>query len=105
MLANQFERGEDWVKAVHYQLRTAEKVKEQHAYQNAVQLRTRALALAANVQVLDEERIRGGVMLGDLWSLLGDVEKANQCYKQAMETTPDTTVWQQIANKCHQLHT
>jgi predicted ATPase len=27
MLANQFERGEDWAKAVHYQLRTAEKVK------------------------------------------------------------------------------
>jgi class 3 adenylate cyclase/pimeloyl-ACP methyl ester carboxylesterase len=105
MLANQFERGEDWAKAVHYHVRAAEKVKEQHAYQNAVQLCTRALALAANVKIVDEERVWGLVLLGDLWSLMGDVEQANQCYKQAMETTPDTTVRQQIANKYHHLHT
>ena len=105
MLANQFERGEDWAKAVHYQLRTAEKVKEQHAYQHAVQFCTRALALAANVQVPDEERVCGFVLLGDLWSLLGDVEQANQSYQQAIEATTDTTARQQIANKGHHLHT
>jgi hypothetical protein len=105
MLANQFERGEDWTKAVHYHLRTAEKVKEQHAYQNAVQLCTRALALVANVQVPDEERVRGFVLLGDLWSLLGEIEQANQCYEQALQGVTDTTVQRWIANKRHQPRT
>jgi pimeloyl-ACP methyl ester carboxylesterase len=104
MLANQFERGEDWAKAVHYHLRAAKKVKEQHAYQNAVQLCTRALALAANVQVVDEERVRGLVLLGDLWSLMGDVEQANQYYEQALQGMTDITMRQRIANKRHQPH-
>jgi class 3 adenylate cyclase/pimeloyl-ACP methyl ester carboxylesterase len=104
MLANQFERGEDWAKAVHYYLRAAEKVKEQHAYQNAVQLCTRALALAANVQVIDEERVRGLVLLGDLWSLMGDIEQANQYYEQALQGMTDITMRQRIANKRHQPH-
>jgi pimeloyl-ACP methyl ester carboxylesterase len=105
MLANQFERGEDWPKAVHYLLRITEKVKGQHAYERAAEFCSRALEITAKVSELVDERVRGGVLLGDVWSLLGDIEQANQSYEQALLDVTEPTAREQIANRLHRQHT
>jgi class 3 adenylate cyclase/pimeloyl-ACP methyl ester carboxylesterase len=104
LLAQQFERGEDRARAGHYYLRTAEKVKEQYAYQKAVELCGRAIELLTPVPTLADEQGHRLVLLGDLHSLLGNVEPANQCYEQALQVVTDTTVRQRIMNKSHRLH-
>jgi pimeloyl-ACP methyl ester carboxylesterase len=104
-LASHFERGEVWEKAAGYSLSAAEKVKEHYAYLSAARLCTRALEMTAKAEGLDEERVRGLVLLGDLWSLLGDLEQANQSYGQALNASTDTRVRQRIANKRHRPHT
>jgi class 3 adenylate cyclase/pimeloyl-ACP methyl ester carboxylesterase len=103
-LASHFERGEVWAKAVHYHLRAAEKAKEQYAYQSAVRSCTQALELAAKAQDIDEGRVRGLVLLGDLWSLLGDVERANQSYDQALLASTDPAMQRWISNKRQRQH-
>lgn len=103
-LATHFERGDDRDKAVRYYLQAAEKVKDQYAYSSAVQFCTRSLELAAQTPVLDGEWVQGNILLGDLWSLLGDVEQANQNYDQAMQAATDTNTQQCITNKRHCLH-
>jgi class 3 adenylate cyclase/pimeloyl-ACP methyl ester carboxylesterase len=104
-LASHFERGEAWAKAVRYYLRAAEKAKEHYTYQSAMRFCTQALELAAKAHNLDEERMRGLVLLGDLWSLLGDAEHANQSYDQALVASADSTVQRWISNKRHRQHT
>ena len=71
------------LEAGHYYLRAAEKVKEQYAYQKAVELCGRAIELLTHVTTLADERVHGLVLLGDLHSLLGNVEPANQYYELA----------------------
>jgi class 3 adenylate cyclase/pimeloyl-ACP methyl ester carboxylesterase len=105
MLAHQFERGEDWAKATHYSLQAAQKVKEQHAYQSAVGLCTRALELATKTLGLADDRMYGYVLLGDLWSLLGEVDQANRAYEQALQDVPNAALRQRIANRRHQPRT
>jgi pimeloyl-ACP methyl ester carboxylesterase len=53
---------------------------------------------------LGEERERGLVLLGDLWSLTGDIEQANQSYDQALEAVTDPGVRRWISNKRHGPH-
>jgi pimeloyl-ACP methyl ester carboxylesterase len=103
-LAHHFERGEVWAKAVRYHLQAAEKAKAQHAYPSAAQSCTRALEAVAHVQDFGEERIHGLILLGDLWSLMGDLDQANQCYEQALAATTDPPLRQRIANKRHVPH-
>lgn len=50
-------------------------------------------------------RVRGHVLLGDLWSLPGEVELANQSYEQSLQEDMDANMRQIIANKRHQPHT
>ena len=104
-LASHFARGEAWTKAIGYHLRAAEKAKEQYMYQSAIQFCTQAVELVAKAQGLDEERVRGLILLGDLWSLLGDVEQANRSYDQALVASVDPTVQRWISNKRHRQHT
>jgi pimeloyl-ACP methyl ester carboxylesterase len=105
MLAYHFEQGEVWAKAVHYLLYAAEKAKEQYAYPHASHSCMRALEAVAHAQDLRAERVRGLALLGDLWSLMGDLEQANRSYEQALEAATDPTVQQWIANKRHRPHT
>ncbi len=104
ILANHFERGEDRDKAVRYYLQAAEKAKDQHAYSSAVQFCTRALELAAQASASGEECVQGRILLGNLWSLLGDVDQANQNYDQAIQASTDTATQQRVANTRHRLH-
>jgi class 3 adenylate cyclase/pimeloyl-ACP methyl ester carboxylesterase len=105
MLAHHFEQGEIWAKAAHYLLNAAERAKAQYAYPHAARFCTRALEAVAQAQDLDEARVRALSLLGDLWSLMGDLGQANQSYEQALEAASDPAVRRWIANKCHRPHT
>jgi class 3 adenylate cyclase/pimeloyl-ACP methyl ester carboxylesterase len=101
MLAYHFERGGVWEKAVEYLLRVAEKAKIRYASSSAVILCQRALQVAAKSKDLVEEQIRGLSLAGDLASLLGELENANQHYDQAVELSTDPVIRQSIQNKRH----
>ena len=90
--------------AVHYLLSAAEKAKAQYAYPQAVHFCARALEAAAHAQALHEDRVRGLALMGDRWSLMGDLEQANRSYAQALETTADPTVQRWMVNKRHRSH-
>ncbi len=104
MLAGHFEHSEDWLKTVHYALQAADKAKEQHAYQRAVDLCTHVLDLITQAPEIEAERLRTLELLGDVWGLLGDPKQANQHYQEAREVTADNAVRQHIENKCHRQH-
>jgi class 3 adenylate cyclase/pimeloyl-ACP methyl ester carboxylesterase len=104
MLANHFEQGEVWSEAVHYLLSAAEKAKSQYGYPQAARFCARALEAAGHAQGLDEEGVHGLALLGDLWSLMGDLERANQSYEQALAVTTDPPMRLWLANKCHRPH-
>jgi class 3 adenylate cyclase/pimeloyl-ACP methyl ester carboxylesterase len=105
MLAGHFEHGEDWPKTVYYALQAAEKVKEQYAFHRAVDLSMHALELTAQYPTLETQRLHTLELLGDVWSLLGDAEKANQYYQTALDTMANDEAWRHIENKLHRHHT
>jgi class 3 adenylate cyclase/pimeloyl-ACP methyl ester carboxylesterase len=104
VLAHHFAQGEIWAKAAHYHFSAAEKAKAQYAYPSAAHLCACALEAAGHAQDLREESVRGFALLGDLWSLMGDLEQANGSYEQALKATTDPTMQQWITNKCHRPH-
>jgi pimeloyl-ACP methyl ester carboxylesterase len=57
--------------------------------------------VAAKSKDLVEEQIRGLSLAGDLASLLGELENANQHYDQAVELSTDPVIRQSIQNKRH----
>jgi class 3 adenylate cyclase/pimeloyl-ACP methyl ester carboxylesterase len=104
IIARHFERGEVWEKAAEYLLRAAEKAKANYAYRSAITLCRRALEAAGKRKNLVEEKIRGFVLAGDLASLLGELEQANQNYDQAIELSTDSVIRRSIQNKRHLPH-
>jgi class 3 adenylate cyclase/pimeloyl-ACP methyl ester carboxylesterase len=105
IVARHFERGEVWEKAVGYLLRAAEKAKANYAYRSAITLCRRALEAAGKRKNLVEEQIRGFVLTGDLASLLGELDQANQNYDQAIGLSTDSVLRRSIQNKRHLPHT
>jgi pimeloyl-ACP methyl ester carboxylesterase len=103
-MAHHFERGEIWERAVEYLLLAANKAKVHYAYRSAVTLCQRALEAAGKRNDLIEEQIRGLVLAGDLASLLGELENANQYYDQAVELSTDPVIRRSIQNKRHLPH-
>ncbi len=103
-LAHHAFRGERWAKAMSYHLSAAEKVKERYAYTSAASFCKHALEAAAKAPDVGEERVRGLALLGDVRSLMGDLERANESYEQALEVSTDTAVRRWIANKIHRPH-
>jgi tetratricopeptide (TPR) repeat protein len=100
-----FEQGEIWAKAVHYLSNAAERAKARYAYLHAALLCTRAVEVATHAQDLSAAKVQGFALLGDLWSLMGDLAQANQSYEQALEAATDPSVRQWIASKRHRPHT
>ena len=101
-LADHYEKGERWNKAVDYQLRAAEKAKDQFAYTKAVEFCQRALACAERLRESDDDVRRALVLSGDLWSLIGEREQANDYYNRALRTTEDPASRLRIENRIHQ---
>jgi pimeloyl-ACP methyl ester carboxylesterase len=105
VIPSQFEHGEDWLKSARYYLSAAEKVKAQHAYQQALDFCGRALELTTQAPGFDTERVHALVLRGDLQSLLSDIEQANHSYEQAIETVSEPNQRRVIANRRHQPYT
>ena len=101
-LADHFEKGEDWAKAAHYALNAAEKAKERYAYPTSFSLAARARDDAEKAGILPDVQIEANTLLGDLASLLDDLDTANQSYDQASALTSDEQKRQCIANKRHE---
>ncbi len=100
-LADHYEKGERWNKAVVYQLRAAEKAKEQFAYTRALQFCQRVLACAERLRESDDDVRRALVLCGDLWSLIGEREQANDYYDRALCMAGNLASRLRIENRIH----
>ena len=89
-LTDHFERGEVWAQAARYALDAAEKAKSRYAYPVGMQYARRALSAAAKDAGLGQEWIWASVLLGDLASLVNDLDLANESYDQALAKSPKT---------------
>jgi pimeloyl-ACP methyl ester carboxylesterase len=104
-LGNHYRRGEVWDKAARHYLSAAEQAKAHYAYRNALGLCRQALEAAEKGEGLEAERADALVLLGDLRSLLGELEPANKQYEEALALTSDPARRRFIANKAHHPHT
>jgi class 3 adenylate cyclase/pimeloyl-ACP methyl ester carboxylesterase len=102
-LTEHFERGEVWAKAARYGLDAGEKAKSRYAYPVGMQFATRARDAAARDAGLTQEWIWANVLLGDLASLVGDLDLANASYDQALTRSADPAEQRWIRNKRHEL--
>ncbi|MEK7446640.1 MAG: alpha/beta fold hydrolase, partial [candidate division NC10 bacterium] len=103
-LGSHFERGGVWPKAARHYLDAALKAKDRYAYPSALRLCQHALDAAEKGEPAVEERVRSLVLLGDLWSLLGDLDQANHHYERALDAAASTGARRAIANRLHRPH-
>ena len=100
-LAHHFEQGGVWAKAADYFLRAADKAKQRYTYPTALELAQRARELTERDPALAEVGSRALALLGDLHSLTGDLEAANQSYDAALALVSDTEERRRIEGKQH----
>jgi class 3 adenylate cyclase/pimeloyl-ACP methyl ester carboxylesterase len=100
-LAHHFEQGGVWAKAADYFLRAADKAKQRYTYPTALELAHRAREVTERDPALAEVRPRALELLGDLHSLTGDLDTANQSYDAAIALVTDTRESQRIERKRH----
>jgi class 3 adenylate cyclase/pimeloyl-ACP methyl ester carboxylesterase len=103
-LARHCEQGEVWDQALAYCLLAAEKGKGKYTYASASGFAGRALAIAEKRPGHQAERGRALELLGDLASLMGDLDAANTYYGQALTLATEAAHCQHIANRIHQRH-
>jgi class 3 adenylate cyclase/pimeloyl-ACP methyl ester carboxylesterase/tetratricopeptide (TPR) repeat protein len=102
-LAEHFEKGQDWGKAASHYLCAADKAKDQYAYGRGSELCHRALKCLSHADGREQENRRCHVLLGDLLSLMGELDQANQNYERALALTTVEEARRPIANKLHRL--
>ncbi|MEE8434070.1 MAG: alpha/beta fold hydrolase, partial [bacterium] len=100
-LASHFLKGEIWGKAAVYSLAAAEQAKSHFSYRAALNFGGQALKAVQAGENLESEQVRAMVLLGDLHSLLGELEPANTHYEQAMALSGDAAESAGIANRIH----
>ncbi len=100
-LASHFERGGVWPRAARHYLDAALRAKDRYAYRSAVRLCERALEAAEKAEPVPDERIQSLVLLGDLWSLLGELDEANRRYERALDIAGAPEARRPIANRLH----
>ena len=100
-LADHSERGEAWGRAVHYHLRVAERAKQRFAYATAEVACRQAAEAAAKSSEESTDRTRALELLGDVLSLRGDLERANESYEGSLTVAKGEPHRRRIANKLH----
>jgi pimeloyl-ACP methyl ester carboxylesterase len=100
-LALHFEQGAVWAKAADYLLRAAEKAKQRYTYPSALALAQRAGEITGRDPAQAEARPRALELVGDLHSLLGDLEPANGSYDAALALVSDPEEQRRIEAKRH----
>ena len=104
-LAFHFTRGESWGKAVDYLLKSALKARASFDYQEGSRLCTQAIEILRRTGDASGKPARAHEMLGDLESLQGRLEQANQAYEQALALFDDPPSRQRLGNKLHRSST
>ena len=100
-LAEHFERGEVWEKAADYYLAVAERARRRYAYTIAERSCRQAAAATAKASGTVAQRTRAVELLGDVASLRGDLEGANQHYQDAIDLEPSEPARERLVNKRH----
>ena len=100
-LAEHFERGERWATAADYYLAVAERARRRYAYTTAERSCQQAAAAAANAPDAGEQQTRAFELQGDVSSLRGELEGANQHYQDAIDLEPSEPARHRLANKLH----
>jgi len=100
-LAHHFEQGGVWPKAAEYALRAADKAKQRYTYPTAVAFAQRAREITERDEALASVRPRALELLGDLHSLTGDLQIANQSYDAALALEAGRDNRQRIESKRH----
>jgi DNA-binding SARP family transcriptional activator/pimeloyl-ACP methyl ester carboxylesterase len=100
-LAEHFERGERHAKAADYYLAVAERARRRYAYTTAEHSGQQAATAAAKSPDAGQLRTRACELQGDVASLRGDLEGANERYRAAIDLAPSEPVRQRLANKLH----
>ena len=99
-LAQHFEKAGRWDKAADYALRAAVTAKQRYAYASAAHFCAGVIEAAASGQGLDEARLHGLELAGDVASLMGDGEDANRHYDDAIRGAPEADR-RRLGNKRH----
>lgn len=99
-IAAHFAAGEDWINATKYFIMAAERAKELYSYKHATQIARKALDTSISGGLSDHAS-RAHVLLGDIQSLLGDLETANRHYDAAAQVEMEEERRRVIENKRH----
>jgi pimeloyl-ACP methyl ester carboxylesterase len=100
-LAHHFEQGAVWPRTAEYLLRAAERAKQRYTYPTALELAQKAEEITVRDPALEGIRPRALELLGDLHSLMGELEAANQSYDAAMAREADAGGRQRLESKRH----
>jgi pimeloyl-ACP methyl ester carboxylesterase len=103
-LAWHYERGEVWDRALAYYLLAVEKGKGKYTYASASGYARTALEIAKKMPGQHKGGMQALVFLGDLASLMGDLDAANGHYNQALALETEAAHHQHIANQVHHRH-
>jgi DNA-binding SARP family transcriptional activator/pimeloyl-ACP methyl ester carboxylesterase len=101
VLADHCERGEAWARAASYHLRVAERAKQRFAYATAEVSCRQAAGAAAQSPDAGPERTKALELLGDVLSLRGHLDAANESYEAALAGAAGEADPRRIANKLH----
>ena len=101
ILAHHFEQGAVWPKAAAYFMSAAGRAKQRYTYSTALELAQRARVITERDPGLEAVRPRALELLGDLHSLTGDLETANQSYDAAIALLTETEERHRIESKRH----
>jgi DNA-binding SARP family transcriptional activator/pimeloyl-ACP methyl ester carboxylesterase len=104
-LADHWERGEGWARAAHYHLLVAERARRCFAYATAAVSCGQAAEAAARSPEASALRVQALELLGDVRSLRGDLDRANESYEAALQSAPAEPALSRIGNKLHRPRT
>jgi class 3 adenylate cyclase/pimeloyl-ACP methyl ester carboxylesterase len=102
-LAWHFGQGEVWGKAVDYRLKAADQARSRFAYAEAVRYCEEAIDFLERHSGTNDTMVCACEALGDLRSLLGDFDAANQAYDRALDMVDTPATRQRLGNKRHRL--
>jgi DNA-binding SARP family transcriptional activator/pimeloyl-ACP methyl ester carboxylesterase len=100
-LADHWERGGAWARAAHYHLSVAERAKRCYAYATSEVWCRQAAEAAARSAGAGAERVRALELRGDVASLRGDLDRANESYEASLEIATGEADRRRIDNKLH----
>ncbi len=102
-LAWHYGQGEVWPKAVEYRLKAAGQARSRFAYAEAARYCEEAINILERYSGANDTIVHAYETLGDLRSLLGQVDPANQAYDRALELADTCVSQQRLGNKRHRL--